>query len=53
MLEKRVDECDMVCERRKLRVNAGVCKVMVFERAREQVIDSAKPYRVGAEGTRK
>ncbi len=30
-------------------MNAGTSKVMVFERAREQTIDFAKPYRVGSE----
>ncbi len=38
-----------VGERRKLKVNAGKSKVMVFERAREQTIDFAMPYRVGSE----
>ncbi len=37
-----------VCKRKKLKVNAGKSKVMVFERAREQTINSAKPYRVGS-----
>ncbi len=44
-----VDEFEMVCKRRKLKVNAGKSKVMVFEREREQTIDFAKPYRVGSE----
>ncbi len=30
-------------------MNASKSKVMVFERAREQTIDFAKPYRVGTE----
>ncbi len=30
-------------------MNAGKSKVMVFERAKEQTIDFAKPYRVGSE----
>ncbi len=29
-------------------MNVGKSKVMVFERAREQTIDFAKPYRVGS-----
>ncbi len=36
-----VGEFDRVCKRRKLRVNAGKSKVMVFEREREQAIDFA------------
>ncbi len=47
-LQRIVGEFDKVCKRRKLRVNAGKSKVMVFERAREQVIDFAKSYRVRA-----
>ncbi len=38
MLRRIVDEFDRVCNRRKLKVNAGKCKVMVFERAREHLI---------------
>ncbi len=49
MLQRTVDEFDRVCERKKLKVNAGKSKVMVFERAREQTINFAKPYRVGLE----
>ncbi len=44
-----VDEFDRVCKRRKLKVNAGKTKVMVFKRAREQTINFAKPHRVGSE----
>ncbi len=33
MLQRIVDEFDRVCKRRKLKVNAGKSKVMVFERA--------------------
>ncbi len=43
MLQRIVDEFDRVCKRRKLKVNAGKSKVMVFERARKQTINSAKP----------
>ncbi len=50
MLQKIVDEFDRIYRRRKLKVNAGKSKVMVFERAREQTIDFAKPYSVGSEG---
>ncbi len=49
MLQRIVHEFDRVCKRRKLKVNAGESKVIVFERAREQTIDFAKPYRVGSE----
>ncbi len=44
-LQRIVDEFARVCKRRKLKVNAGKSKVMVFERASEQ-----KPYRVGFGG---
>ncbi len=46
MLQRNVDEFDRVCNRRKMKVNADKSKVMVFERAREQTIDFAKPYRL-------
>ncbi len=49
MLQRIVDEFDRLCKRRKLIVNAGKSKVMVFERARKQTINLAKPYRVGSE----
>ncbi len=38
-----------VCKRRKLKVNAGKSKVMVFEKAREQTINFANSYRMGSE----
>ncbi len=44
-----VDESDRICKRRKLKVNAGKSKVIVFERAREQTINFVKPYRMGSE----
>ncbi len=44
MLQRIVDEFDRVCKRRKLKVNSGKSRVMVFERAREQTIHFAKPY---------
>ncbi|MCP5003018.1 MAG: hypothetical protein GY941_03575 [Planctomycetes bacterium] len=46
-LQRVVKEFDTVCKRRKLRVNVGKSKVMVFERAEGEVIDFATPYRVG------
>ncbi len=48
ILQRIVDEFGRVCKRRKLKVNAGKNKVMIFERAREQTINFAKPYRVGS-----
>ncbi len=47
MLQRIVDTFDRICKRRKLKVNAGKSKVIVFEKAREQTTDFAKPYRVG------
>ncbi len=41
MLQRIVDELDRVCRRRKLKVNAGKSKVMVFERTRKQTINFA------------
>ncbi len=49
MLQRIVDEFDRVCKRRKLKVNAVKSEVMVFERAKDQTINFAKPYRVGSE----
>ncbi len=49
MLQRIVDEFNRLCKRRKLKVNAGKSKVMVFETAKEQIINFAKPYRVGLE----
>ncbi len=39
MLQRIVDEFDSICKRRKLKVNAGKSKVIVFEGAREQTIN--------------
>ncbi len=44
MFQRIADEFDKVCKRRMLKVNAGKSKVMVFERAREQTINFAKPH---------
>ncbi len=49
MFQTIVDKFDRVCKRKKLKVNAGKSKVMVFERAREQIINLAKSYRVESE----
>ncbi len=43
-LQRIVDDFDWVCKRRKLKVNAGKSKMIVFKRAREQTINFAKPY---------
>ncbi len=47
MLQRIVDEFDRICKKRKLKINAGKSKVMVFEKAGGQTRDFAKPYRVG------
>ncbi len=47
MLQRIVGEFHRVCKKRKLKVNAGKSKVMVFETGRQQTINFAKPYRVG------
>ncbi len=39
MLQRIVDEFDRLCKRRKLKVNTGKSKVMVFETAREHTIN--------------
>ncbi len=44
MLQRVVDEFDRVSKRRKLKVNAGKSKMMVFEAARDQTIKFVKPY---------
>ncbi len=45
-LQRGVNEFYSVCKRRKLKVNAGKSKVMVFERREEEVIDFNTAYRV-------
>ncbi len=47
ILQRIVDAFDRICKRRKLKANAGKSKAKVFEKAGEQTIDFAKPYRVG------
>ena len=44
-----MSEFHNICERRKLKVNFGKSKVMVFERRKSEVIKFAKPYRVKQE----
>ena len=46
MLQKAVDEFHRVCKRRKLKVNVGKSKVMVFERPKDEIISFAKHYHV-------
>ncbi len=43
-LQRVVNEFYSVCKRRKLKVNAGKCKVMVFERREEKVTDFNTVY---------
>ncbi len=46
MSQRIVDAFDRICKRRKLKVNAGKSKVMVFEKAGEQT-DRQTESRVG------
>ena len=43
-LQRVVTDFDRVCEKRKLKVNAGKCKVMVFERRMHETIDFKTKY---------
>ncbi len=45
-LQRVVNEIYSVCKRRKLKVNAGKSKVMVFERRGVEVVDFNTTYRV-------
>ncbi len=45
-LQRVVDQFHNVCSTRKLRVNAGKSRVMVFERREVEVVDLGDPYRV-------
>ncbi len=45
-LQREVNEFFSVCKRRKLKVNAGKSKMMVFERREEEVINFNTAYRV-------
>ncbi len=45
-LQRVVDQFHSMCSTRKLRVNAGMSKVMVFERREVAVVDFENPYRV-------
>ena len=49
MLQRAVDEFHSVCKRRKLKVNVGKSKVMVYERPKDEMSSFAKPYRVRTE----
>ncbi len=44
--QRVVNEFYSVCKRRKLKVNTGKSKVMVFERREEEVTDFKAAYRV-------
>ncbi len=46
VIQRVVDQFHSVCSRRKLRVNAGKSKVMVFERREVEVVDFGNLYRV-------
>ena len=52
-LQSMVSEFNRVCERRKLEVNAGKSKVMVFERKKFDTVDFDKIYRVNRPNVRK
>ncbi len=45
-LQSVVNDFYNVCKRRKLKLNTGKSKVMVFERREEEVIDLNTAYRV-------
>ncbi len=45
-LQSVVNEFLSVCKRRKLKLNAGKSKVMVFERREEEVINFNTAYRI-------
>ncbi len=45
-LQRVVNEFCSVCKKRKLQVNAGKSKVMVFERREEKVVDFNTAHRV-------
>ncbi len=45
-IQRVVNEFYSVCKRRKLKVNAGKSKVMVFERRGVEVVDFNTAYRV-------
>ncbi len=45
-IQRVVDQFHDVCSRRKLKVNAGKSKVMVFERREAEVVDFGNPYKV-------
>lgn len=49
LVQGNEDRFDKVCKRKRLKVNAGRGKITVFDRAREQNIEFAKPYSYGRE----
>ena len=48
-LQKVVSEFENVCMRRKLKVNVGKSKVMIFEKREYEVIDFGTQYRIAKE----
>ncbi len=51
-LQKLVNEFSNVCETRKLIVNVGKSKVIIFEKRKSEVIEFANQYRMRAENQR-
>ncbi len=45
-MQRVVNEFYSVCKRRKLKVNAGKSKVLVFERREKEVLDFNTAYRI-------
>ncbi len=45
-LQRVVDQFHSVCTRRKLRVNAGKSKMMIFERNGVEMVNFGNPYRM-------
>ncbi len=52
-LQRVGDQFHNVCSRRKLRMNAGRSKVMVFERREVAEVDFRNPYRVSVQSDTK
>ncbi len=49
MLQRVVDEFDRVCKRIKVKVSVGKSKVMVPQRAKDEIISFAKHYQISKE----
>ena len=52
-LQRVMDEFYSVCMRRKLKANAELSKLMVFERRKVEVVDFNTPYRVSVPAVRR